>query len=180
MWFRNGIVIFLSFVFAGACCVAWTLLIGKIEQASQLRLTPPSEANPIIDIWINRMESFFLVLLPDNTAKIYESYSFDLDNVGKWKKVEDRAIYPESPAIRLPSYKVEFEDDRVIEIFLYPIYHHDGLVVEDKIIGHRGYNRLSDTDDPNGFYHKRFTQGLPQDLSIVNSYWESHNGRPAH
>ncbi len=180
MRLRIAIVPLLIFACAGACCVTLLVLLGKMEQTSQPKPTPPSEANPIIDIWINRMQGFFFVFLPDNTAKIYESYTFDLDNVGKWKRVEDRSIYPESPKIRLPSYKVEFEDDRVIDIFLYPIFHHDSLVVEDKIIGHRGYNRLSDTDDPNGFYHKKFTQGLPQDLSIVNNYWKSYHGRPSH
>jgi hypothetical protein len=68
----------------------------------------------------------------------------------------------------------------VVEIFLYPIFHHDSLVVEDKVIGHRGYNRLSDTDDPNGYYRRKFTQGLPQDLSIVNGYWGFYHGRPSH
>jgi hypothetical protein len=176
----KAIATVLGFALAGACCVAVAILIGKIKQASQPEPTPSSEADPIIDIWINRRQGFFFVFLPDNTAKIYESYSFDLDNVGKWQRVEDRPIYPESPKVRLPSYKVEFEDDRVIDIFLYPIFHHDSMVAEDKIIGHRGYNRLSDTDDPNGFYRKKFTQGLPQDLTIVNSYWEKHHGHRFH
>jgi hypothetical protein len=180
MRFRNATVTLLAFVFAGACGVAVAILVSKIKQAARPKPTPTSQANPIIDIWINRMQGFFFVFLPDSTAKIYESYSFDLNNVGKWKRVEDRTIYPESPKSGLPSYKVEFDDDRVIDIYLYPIYHHDSIVVEDKTIGHRGYNRLSDTDDPNGFYRKKFNQGLPEDLSIVNSYWESHNGRPSH
>lgn len=34
-----------------------------------------SEADPIVDIWINRMLGYFFIFLPDKTAKLYESYS---------------------------------------------------------------------------------------------------------
>lgn len=177
MRFRSAIVVFLAFALAGSCCVLLAILIAKIEQTSQPKAGPPIEADPIVDIWINRWKGFFFVFLPNNTAKIYESYSFDLDNVGKWERVQDRPIYPESPKIGLRSYKVELEDGRVVDIFLYTIFHHHSIVVEDKIIGHCGYNRLSDVDDPNRFYRKKFSQGLPQELSIINSYWASHRGR---
>ena len=77
------------------------------------------------------------------------------------------------------TYKAEFDGVRVGNIYLYPIFHHDSIVIEAKIIGHRGFSRLSDTDDPNGFYHRKFKEGLPQDLFIVDRYWELHNGRPS-
>jgi hypothetical protein len=174
------IQLFLGFVFAGACCLAFAILSYNVKKSFQPKPIPAGEADPIIDIWINRMLGYFFVFLPDNTAKLYKSYSFELDSVGQWRKVEDRTIYPESPQVRLPSYKVEFENDRVMDIFLYPIAHHDSIVVEDRIIGHRGYNRLSDVDDPKGFYHQKFTKGLPRDLSIVNNYWKARDGRPYH
>ncbi len=177
---RYVIVFLLGFALVGVCCAAFVILIGKIKHASELKLAAAQKADQITDIWINRMQGSFFVFLPDNTARIYESYSFDLINVGKWQRVEDRSIYPESPSIGLPSYKAEFDGARVASIYLYPIFHHDSIVIEDKIIGHRGFNRLSDTDDPNGFYHRKFKQGLPQDLSIVDRYWELHNGRPSH
>jgi hypothetical protein len=180
MSFRNALVTFLGFAFAGACCLAFAILIGNIKQTSHPIAAPSNYVDPIVDIWINRRQGFFFVFLPDNTAKIYESYSFDLDNVGKWQRVEDRPIYPESPKIHLPSYKAIFEDGRVIDVFLYSIFHHDSIVVEDRITGPRGYNRLSDTDDANGFYHKKFTRGLPQDLTIVNGYWKTHHGHRSH
>jgi hypothetical protein len=176
MRLRSLIVAFLACALAGSCCVVLAMLIAKIEQTSQSKAGPPVEADPIVDIWINRWKGFFFVFLPNNTARIYESYSFDLDNVGKWERVQDRPIYPESPKIGLRSYKAELEDGRVVDIFLYTIFHHHSIVVEDKIIGHCGYNRLSDMDDPNGFYRKKFSQGLPQELSIINSYWASHRG----
>jgi len=177
MQVRNAIVTFLAFALAGSCCVVLAILIAKIQQPSQPGPSPPSEADPIVDIWINRWKGSFFVFLPNNTARIYESYSFDLDSVGKWARVQDRPIYPESPKISLPSYRAELENGRVIDIFLYTIFHHHGIVVEDKITGHCGYNRLSDVDDPNGFYRRKFSQGLPQELSIINSYWASHRGR---
>ena len=176
MRFRGAIVAFLGFALACSCCVALVILVAKIQRTSQPEARPASEADPIVDIWINRWKGFFFVFLPNNTAKIYESYSFDLDSVGKWERVQDRPIYPESPKTGLRSYKAELEDGRVVDIFLYTIFHHHSIVVEDKIIGHCGYNRLSDIDDPNGFYRKKFSQGLPQELSIINSYWASHRG----
>jgi hypothetical protein len=180
MRFRGVTVYFLGFALVLACCAALALLMGKIKHASELKLFAAYKADQIIDIWINRMQGSFFVFLPDNTARIYESYSFDLVNVGKWQRVEDRSIYPESPTIGLPSYEAEFDGARVTNIYLYPIFHHDSIVIEDKTIGHRGFNRLSDTDDPNGFYHRKFKHGLPQELSIVDSYWELHNGRPSY
>jgi hypothetical protein len=177
---RGIIVFFLGFALVCACCAAFTILIRKIKYASELRLAVAHKADPIIDIWINRMQGSFFVFLPDNTARIYESYSFDLDNVGKWQRVEDRPIYPESPSTGLRSYKAEFDGARISNVYLYRIFHHDSIVIEDKIMGHHGFNRLSDTDDPNGFYHRKFKQGLPQDLSIVDRYWELHHGRPSH
>src|SRR5262245_57956935 len=137
--FRNVIVFFLGFALVGACCAAFAILIGKIKHASELKLAAAQKADQIIDIWINRTQGSFFVFLPDNTARIYESYSFDLINAGKWQKVEDRPIYPESPSIGLPSYKAEFDGARVAYIYLYPIFHHDSIVIEDKIIGHRGF-----------------------------------------
>jgi hypothetical protein len=178
--FRNVIVFLLALSLVGACCAAFVILIGEMKRASELKLAAAQKSDQITDIWINRMQGSFFVFLPDNTAKIYESYSFDLINVGKWQRVEDRPVYPESPGIGLASYKAEFDGARVTNIYIYPIFHHDSIVIEDNIIGHRGFNRLSDTDDPNGFYHRKFKQGLPQDLSIVDRYWESHNGRPSH
>ena len=177
---RGTIAFFLGVVLVGACCAALTILIGKIKHASELKSAAAHNADPIVDIWINRMQGSFFVFLPDNKARIYESYSFDLVNVGKWQRVEDRPVYPESPSIGLASYKAEFDGARVVNIYLYPIFHHDSIVIEDKIIGHRGFNRLSDTDDPNGFYHRKFKQGLPRDLSIVDRYWDLRNGRPSH
>jgi hypothetical protein len=163
-------------VFTGACSLWFVILCYN----SMLSFKPVAlhDSDPIVDIWINKMLGYFLVFLPDKTVKLYESYSFELDSLGQWRRVEDRPIYPESPKVRLPSYTVEFENGRVMEVFLYPIAHHDSIVIEDQIIGHRGYNRLSDVDDPNRFYHHRFRQDLPQELSIVNNYWNAHNGRP--
>jgi hypothetical protein len=178
--FRNIIVFLLGLSLVGGCCVALVILIGEIKHVSELKLAAAQKSDQITDIWINRMQGSFFVFLPDNTARIYESYSFDLINVGKWQRVEDRPVYPESPRIGLASYKAEFDGARVANIYLYRIFHHDSIVIEDKIIGHRGFNRLSDTDDSNGFYHRKFKQGLPQDLSIVDRYWELHNGRPSH
>jgi hypothetical protein len=178
--FRNVIVFLLDLSLVGACCTAFVILIGEIKHASELKLAAAQKTDQITDIWINRMQGSFFVFLPDNTARIYESYSFDLIDVGKWQRVEDRPVYPESPSIGLASYKAEFDGARVANIYLYRIFHHDSIVIEDKIVGHRGFNRLSDTDDPNGFYHRKFKQGLPQDLSIVDRYWELHNGRPSH
>ena len=169
---------FVGFILAGACSIAFAILFYNVKQFLQPAPIPVSEADPIIDIWINKMLGYFLVFLPDNTAELYESYSFELDSVGQWRRVADRPIYPESPKIRLPSYEIEFASDRVMDVFLYPIAHHYSITIEDKMIGHRGYNRLSDIDDPNGFYHHKFTHGLPQELSIVNSYWKAHHGRP--
>jgi hypothetical protein len=180
MRFRNAIVACLAFAFALCCGVALAILIAKMEQTSRPGAGPPQEADPIVDIWINRWKGFFFVFLPNNTARIYQSYSFDLDSVGKWKRVQDRPIYPESPKISVPSYEVDLEDGRVIDIFLYTIFHHHGIVVEDQVTGHCGYNRLSDMDDPNGFYRKKFSQGLPQELSIINSYRASHRLDSAH
>jgi hypothetical protein len=180
MFPRRGMVAFLGLVLAAACGLTWIALSGKIRPDVRPEETLPDPPNPIVDIWINRMQGFFFVFLPDNTARLYESYTFDLDSIGRWKRVDDRTIYPESPKIALPSYQVEFEDHRVVEIFLYPIFHHDSLVVEDKLIGHRGYNRLSDTDDPTGFYRRKFARGLPRDLSFVNGYWGFYHGRPSH
>src|SRR5277367_4642929 len=94
--------LFLGFVFAGACCFAFAILFYNVEESLQPKPILVSEADPIIDIWINKMLGYFFVFLPDNTAKLYESYSFDLDNVGRWQRVEDRAIYPESPKVGLP------------------------------------------------------------------------------
>ena len=170
--------LFLALIFAGACCISLAILFNSVTQSLPPKAMPLSESDPIVDIWINKMLGYFFIFLPDNTVKLYQSYSFELDNVGRWRKIEDRTIYPESPKVPLPCYKVEFEDDRVMDVFLYPIAHHYSIVVEDKIIGHRGYNRLFDVDDPNGFYHRKFTQGLPQELSIVNSYWKAYQGRP--
>jgi hypothetical protein len=180
MRFRGVIVFFLGFALVGLCYATFAILIAKMKHVSELKLAAAYKADQIIDIWINRMQGSFFVFLPDNSARIYESYSFDLINVGKWQRVEDRAIYPESPRIDLPSYKAEFDGARVADIYLYPIFHHDSIVIEDKVIGHRGFNRLSDTDDPSGFYHRKFKRGLPQDLSIVDRYWELHHGRPSH
>ena len=180
MRFRHVIVFYLGLALVGACCMAFAILIAKMKQASELKLAAAYKADQIIDIWINRMQGSFFVFLPDNTARVYESYSFDLIDVGKWQRVDDRPIYPESPKVGLPSYKAEFDGARVADIYLYPIFHHDSIVIEDEVIGHCGFDRLSDTDDPNGFYHKKFKQGLPKDLSIVDRYWELHNGRPSH
>lgn len=80
------------------------------------------------------------------------------------------------PAATVPNAVDPIVDGRIVDIFLYPIFHHHSIVVEDKIIGHCGYNMLSDVDDPDGFYRKKFSQGLPQELSIINSYWASHRG----
>ena len=172
--------LFLVLVLAGAFCFGFAFLYNSVKKSFAPKPIPPVETDPIVAIWIKRLLGYFIVFLPDNTAKLYESYSFDLDNVGRWQRVEDRAIYPESPKVGLLSYKVEFENDRFVDVFLYPIAHHDSIVVEDKIIGHRGYNRLSDVDDPNGFYQRKFTRGLPQELSVVNGYWSARNGRPYH
>jgi len=178
--FRNVIGFLCGLSLVGACCVALVILMGEIKHVSELKLAAAQKSDQITDIWINRMQGSFFVFLPDNTARIYESYSFDLINVGKWQRVEDRPVYPESPSVGLASYKAEFDGARVANIYLYPIFHHDSIVIEDKIIGHRGFNRLSDTDDPTGFYHRKFKQGLSQDLSIVDRYWELRNGRPSH
>jgi hypothetical protein len=175
---RNRLI--LGLVFAGVFCFAFAFLFYSVKKSFEPKPIPLVEADPIVDIWINRMLGYFFVFLPDNTARLYESYSFDLDNVGKWHRVEDRAIYPESPKVGLASYKVEFENGRVVDVFLYPIAHHDSIAIEDKIIGHRGYNRLSDVDDPDGFYRRKFARGLPQELSLVNGYWAERHGRPYH
>jgi hypothetical protein len=161
-----------------ACCLALGLLLDKTKHCRLPEPTPIPVPDKIVDIWINRMQPSFFVFLPDHTARIYESYSFDLMSLGQWQKVDDRPIYPESPKINLPSYRAKFDDDRVIEVFLYPIFHHYSIVIEDKISGHHGYNRLADTDDPNGFYRRKFAQGLSEDLSIVDGYWRSRDGRP--
>ena len=95
--FRNVIVFLLGLSLVGAWCAAFVILIGEIKQASELKLSAAQKTDQITDIWINRMQGSFFVFLPDNTARIYESYSFDLINVGKWQRVEDRPIYPESP-----------------------------------------------------------------------------------
>jgi hypothetical protein len=176
MRFRGSIVALAGIVIVG-CCVGLAIRVAEIQQISQRKTEPPSEVDPIVDIWINRWKGLFFVFLPNNTARIYESYSFDLDNAGKWERVQDRPIYPESPKIGLRSYKAELEDGRVLDIFLYPIFHHQSMVVEDKVIGHCGYNRLSDMDDSNGFFHKKFSHGLSEELFTINSYWASHNGR---
>ena len=76
------------------------------------------DSDPMVDIWINKMLGYFLVFLPEKTVKLYESYSFELDSLGQWRRVEDRPIYSESPKVRLPSYTVEFENGRVMEVFL--------------------------------------------------------------
>jgi hypothetical protein len=96
MLLRREMVAFLGLVFAGICGLVLTILIGKIKQTARPEETPPGQPNPIVDIWINRMQGFFFVFLPDNTARLYESYTFDLDSVGRWKRVADRTIYPES------------------------------------------------------------------------------------
>ena len=176
MRFRKPMLTLLALVVAGSACVMLALFAARIQQTSRPTATIPNTVDPIVDIWINRWKGLFFVFLPNNTAKVYESYSFDLDSVGKWERVQDRPIYPESPKISLPSYQAELEDGRIVDIFLYPIFHHHSIVVEDKIIGHCGYNRLSDVDDPNGFYRKKFSQGLPQELSVINSYWASRRG----
>jgi hypothetical protein len=165
-------------VSAGACCLALAILFDSAKKSFPPPPVSDAEADPIIDIWINRMLGYFFVFLPDNTAKLYESYSFELDSVGRWRRVEDREIYPESPKVLLRSYRVEFENDRVMDIYLYPIAHHTSIAVEDRIIGHRGYNRLSDVDDPTGFYQRKFAGGLAEELSIVNRYWKAHHGPP--
>jgi hypothetical protein len=169
---------FLGYILAGAGCFIFAIFFFNVNKSLRSQPALVSQADPIIDIWINKMLGFFLVLLPDNTAKLYQSYSFELDSVGRWRRVEDRAIYPESPKTRLPSYRVEFENDRLMEIYLYPVAHHYSIAVEDRIIGHRGFNRLSDVDDPNGFYNRKFTQRLFQELSTVDSYWKTYQGRP--
>jgi hypothetical protein len=176
MRFRNSIVAFVAFALAGSCCVVLAILIANIQPPPKARPRPSNDADPIVDIWINRWKGCFFVFLPDNTARIYQSYSFDLDSVGAWKRVQDRPIYPESPKIGLPSYKAELDNGRLIDIFMYPIFHHHSIVVEDKITGHCGFNRLSDMDDPDGFYRKKFSQGLPRELSIINNYWAAHRG----
>ena len=89
---RNVIVFLLGFALVGVCCAAFVILIGEIKHASELKLAAAQKADQITDIWINRMQGSFFVFLPDNTARIYESYSFDLINVGKWQRVEDRSI----------------------------------------------------------------------------------------
>ena len=101
MRFRNVIVFLLDLSLVGACCTAFVILIGEIKHASELKLAAAQKTDQITDIWINRMQGSFFVFLPDNTARIYESYSFDLINVGKWQRVEDRPVYPESPSIVL-------------------------------------------------------------------------------
>ena len=166
-------------VFAVVCGISFAILFYNLTHSFRAEPFPPGESDPIIDIWINKMLGHFFVFLPDNTVKLYQSYSFELDSVGRWQRVEDRPIYPESPKARLPSYKIVFEHNRVMDAFVYPIAHHYSIVIEDGMIGHRGYNRLSDADDPDRFYEHKFNQGLPQELSIVNGYWRAHHGRPS-
>jgi hypothetical protein len=175
-----GVRLLLGFMSICAIGVALALYFYQVRRSLQPDPMRASETDPIVDIWINKMIGYFFVVLPDNTVKLYESYSLDLHSLGRWKKVEDRAIYPESPKVCLPSYRIELESDRIVDVFLYPVAHHSSIAIEDRIIGHRGYNRLSDVDDPNGFYHQKFSQGLPQELSIVNGYWKRHHGRPFH
>jgi hypothetical protein len=173
-------VLMLGLMFAGAVCLACAVLLHHVKKSFPPEPIPTAEADPIVDIWINRMLGYFFVFLPDKTVKLYESYSFDLESVGHWRKVEDRPIYPESPKVSLPSYKVEFGNDRVMDVYTYSIAHHTSIAVEDRIIGHHSYNRLSDVDDPTRFYRQKFRRGLPQELSIVNRYWKAHHGRPHH
>jgi hypothetical protein len=84
-------------VFAGACGVWFVILCYN----SMLSFKPVAlhDSDPIVDIWINKMLGYFLVFLPDKTVKLYESYSFELDSLGQWRRVEDRPIYPESPKV---------------------------------------------------------------------------------
>jgi hypothetical protein len=173
-------LIWRGFVVAAVVCLGGVLLFNNVKKAFQPEPIPAIEADPIVDIWINRMLGYFFVFLPDKTVKLYQSYSFDLEKVGQWWRVEDRPIYPESPKVPLPSYKVEFGNDRVMDIFRYSIAHHTSIVVEDRTIGRHGYNRLSDVDDPDRFYREKFTRGLSQELSIVNNYWKAYHGRPHH
>ncbi len=170
----------LAFLFVVACCLMLAKCFCNLDKSLQKGPLPVSRSDPIVDIWINKMLGYFFVFLPDHTARLYQSYSFELEGVGQWGRVEDREIYPESPKIRLPSYKVWFENQRVMDLFLYPIAHHDSIVVEDRTIGHRGYNRLSDVDDPDGFYRRKFIWGLHQELWTVNNYWNAYHGRPSH
>ena len=100
MRFRNVIAFLLDLSLVGACCTAFVILIGDIKHASELKLAAAQKTDQITDIWINRMQGSFFVFFPDSTARIYESYSFDLINVGKWQRVEDRPVYPESPQYR--------------------------------------------------------------------------------
>ncbi len=170
----------LAFLFVVGCCLVLARCFCNLDKSLPESPLPVSRSDPIVDIWINKMLGYFLVFLPDHTARLYQSYSFELEGVGQWQRVEDREIYPESPKIRLPSYKVGFENQRVMDLFLYSIAHHDSIVVEDRMIGHRGYNRLSDVDDPDGFYRRKFTWGLHQELWAVNHYWNAYHGRPSH
>jgi hypothetical protein len=84
--FRNVIVFLFGFALVGAGCAAFVILIGEIKHASERKLAAAQKADQIIDIWINRTQGSFFVFLPNNTARIYESYSFDLDYVGKWQR----------------------------------------------------------------------------------------------
>ncbi|HYZ73404.1 MAG TPA: hypothetical protein VE641_10030 [Chthoniobacterales bacterium] len=118
MRFRNAIVFLLDLSLVGACCMAFVILIGEIKHASEPKLAVAQKTDQVTDIWINRMQGSFFVFLPDNTARIYESYSFDLISVGKWQRVEDRPVYPESPSIGLASYKAEF-DGPGLQIFTF-------------------------------------------------------------
>ena len=169
-----------GFVFLCAIGLAGVLYFYHLRQTLQPGSMQTRESDPIVDIWINKMIGYFFVFLPDNTVKLYESYSLELHSRGRWKKVEDRVIYPESPKVYLPSYRIELGGDRTLDVFLYPIAHHDSIAIEDRIIGHRGYNRLSDVDDPDGFYRQKLSEGLSHELSIVNSYWKRRHGRPFH
>ena len=76
MRFRNVIVFLLDLSLVGACCTAFVILVGDIKHASELKLAAAQKTDQITDIWINRMQGSFFVFLPDNTARIYESYSF--------------------------------------------------------------------------------------------------------
>src|SRR5260370_29098548 len=87
--FRNVIVFLLDLSLVGACCTAFVILIGEIKHSSELKLAAAQKTDQITDIWINLMQGSFFVFFPDNTASIFDSYSFDLINDVKWQRDED-------------------------------------------------------------------------------------------
>ena len=92
-----GVRLLLGFMSICAIGVALALYFLSGQKIPAAGPHAASQTDPIVDIWINKMIGYFFVFLPDNTVKLYESYSLDLHSLGRWKKVEDRAIYPAKP-----------------------------------------------------------------------------------